>query len=403
MNAAMIQSENCMSGPRVKSTQECPDAGRARRMLDAAVDNLNEYFAALEERCEAPGCDLNVLAGGLAEQLRRVKEFCRVIEKVMDGRTLRKIQREFRRRTDHYFSKSSLMNQARTWPRGYPGDYRIIDATYDNRPLSEGIGELMDGYFLATTLARGIRHRREKMRDMLTEELLRRPGAQVLNIGCGPCREVLELAPVIKRCNAHITNVDFDADALRFSGERLNEVGIADHVSFRRYNAIRMVNAQKNVREFGQFDVIYTIGLLDYLSDAILVRLIKSLHTTLKPNGVLIAVFKDRDQYATQDYHWLVDWSQFHQRDARASRTCFDEAGIASDAISVSRTSDNVMIFYRVLQTADTKVRTLTHGSHGRGRPVGRYDVRTSSHDQRSGAARSSSSAIRHPSGRTRG
>ena len=136
-----------------------------------------------------------------------------------------------------------------------------------------------------------------------------------------------------------------------------------------------MVNAKRNIREFGQFDVIYTIGLLDYLTDDILVRLLKSLLATLRPDGVLIAVFKDSDQYETQDYHWLVDWSGFLQRDAKASRALLDEAGITNDAVIVSRTRDEVMIFYRILQTADTTANISLQGPHDRRQEVRRQDT----------------------------
>ncbi len=304
----------------------------------------------------------------LSHQLHAVEHYCRAMETALgdDVHAIRGKQLEFRQRTDRFFAKSYLMHRARTWPRGYPGDYEIIESAYNNRATSQGMGRLLDRYFLASTLARGIQHRREMMREMLATELRCRQRTRVLNIGCGPCREVLELAPVIRQTNAHFTNIDFDTDALLFSAHRLREAGIAEHVDFRQYNAIRMVNAQKNLREFGQFDVIYTIGLLDYLSDEILVRMIKALHAILNPNGLLIGVFKDSDQYETEDYHWLVDWSGFLQRTAEESRALFDRAGIASQAVTVHHTCDNVMLFYRVLNTADTTEAVRLHGPHDR-------------------------------------
>lgn len=335
--------------------------------LDDATQQLNKTLQSLERQCTTPGCDMEALTAELTEQMHRVCRVCRFVEQQLgDDEAVRKMQTEFRRRTDDYFAQSQLVKRARTWPRGYPGDYEIIDAVYDNRVVSQGLGSLFDRYFLNTTLARAIQHRREKMRDMLAEEIRARPAAHVLNIGCGPCREVCELAPLIRECGAHFTNIDFDIDALRYSARRLTAAGIADQVRFRQYNAIRMVNAKKNVCEFGRADVIYAIGLLDYLSDEIIVRLLKSLYATLKPNGVMIAVFKDSDYYSTEDYHWMSDWSAFLQRTAEASRVLLDEAELPSDAITTSRTCDNVMIFYRVVQTAATVHIDTLQGPHDR-------------------------------------
>jgi hypothetical protein len=140
-----------------------------------------------------------------------------------------------------------------------------------------------------------------------------------------------------------------------------------------------MVNARKNVSEFGRFDIIYTIGLLDYLSDEILVRLIRSLYATLHPGGVLIAVFKDCDQYDTEDYHWLVDWTGFLQRTAEESRRLLDKAGIPSDAVNIQRTIDRVMIFYRATQTADTTAPSSLQGPHDRRQDTASYERSTQS------------------------
>ena len=152
------------------------------------------------------------------------------------------------------------------------------------------------------------------MREILAEEMRARRAARILNIGCGPCRELVELAPVIRETGTQFTCVDFDTEALVYSANRMLACGLQDHVEFRQYNALRMINAERNIREFGRFDVIYTIGLLDYLTDDVLVRMIKSLYDTLQPGGIFIAVFKDCDRYDTIDYHWLVDWSGFLQR-----------------------------------------------------------------------------------------
>lgn len=371
MRKTAIHSHHHISGHHVSTAATSPEA-----MLDREIEQLNVYLESLSERCGQPGIDPSALTRELAEQLHRVEDFCRAVEQANhDIDVVRKKQAEFRERTDRFFSGSYLMHRARTWPRGYPGDYEIIDTAYNNQPVSQGLGGLLDRYFLTTTLAQAIQHRRARMQQLLEEELSRRPGARVLNIGCGPCREVLELADVIRRSQAHFTNIDFDSDALLFSARRLREAGLADYVDFRQYNAIRMVNAPKNLSEFGSCDIIYTIGLLDYLSDEILVRLLKALYATLKPNGVLIAVFKDSDSYQTQDYHWLVDWSGFLQRNAQASRTLFDRAGIPSQSLSISRTCDNVMIFYQARQETPVAGVTTLPGPHDRRQEVPATDI----------------------------
>lgn len=333
-----------------------------------AVDRFNLALQDLEARCASPAANIPQLASELATHVREVESICRVWEQQFgsDREALRAQQDEFRRLTDESFAKSYFMHRARTWPQGYPGDYEIIEKAYNNQPLSQGLGLLLDLYFLNTTLAHGIRYRRARMRELLAEEMQRRPGARVLNIGCGPCREVVELAPVIRETGAHFTCVDFDPDALVYSADRMLGCGLENHVAFRQYNALRMISAQRNIAEFGRFDVIYTIGLLDYLTDEVLVRMIRALRETLYPGGTVVAVFKDCERYDTIDYHWLVKWNGFLQRTRHESWDVLEQAGVPLDTVTIQRSQDDVMIFYRVLRSSEKGVRTVAQESHTR-------------------------------------
>ena len=142
--------------------------------------------------------------------------------------------------------------------------------------------------------------------------------------------------------------------------------GLEHHVTFRQYNALRMISAPRNIAEFGRFDVIYTIGLLDYLTDEVLIRMIRSLRETLYPGGTLVAVFKDCERYDTIDYHWLVKWNGFLQRTRHESWDVLEKAGVPHDAVTIQRSQDDVMIFYRVLRSGEKSARTTVQDSHTR-------------------------------------
>jgi extracellular factor (EF) 3-hydroxypalmitic acid methyl ester biosynthesis protein len=349
--------------------------------LERSIADLNELMDQLEREFSSPPVDKDWLADRLTWQIRATEGVARAVEGELAGDrvALKRVQAEFRQKTDRHFAKSYFMNRARAWPRGYPGDYRIIDQTYDNQPLSEGVGDLLDRYFLSSTLAESIRWRRLKMRDILAREMNARKSPRVLNIGCGPCREVLELAPVIAGTNAFFTCIDFDDEALAYSASRMAATPAATQCEFRRYNALKMIHAARNLAVFGARDIIYTIGLLDYLTDAVLVRMIRALFETLKPGGVFVAVFKDSERYQTQDYHWLVDWTGFHQRTAVESRRLIEQAGIPSELVTTERSRCEVMVFYRILHAAqlNAAVPAPHLGAGQRRRAAGRFGVRS--------------------------
>ncbi len=172
MRKTTIHSHVPIIGYHEPTAEPC-ERDRIEQQWDASIERLNDVLEELARACVRPGADLDSLFQQLTQQLHQAESYCRSLEQVLgdDLETIRQKQAEFRKRTDHFFACSYLMNRARTWPRGYPGDYEIIENTYENRPLSAGIGLLLDRYFLASTLAQGIQRRREKMREALTDEL----------------------------------------------------------------------------------------------------------------------------------------------------------------------------------------------------------------------------------------
>ncbi len=112
--------------------------------------------------------------------------------------------------------KAIFINRCRTWPQGHQGDYMTLELAYKNTPMSEGIGAYLDKYMLSMKLRVGVRERIVKMRELLKQELISRSNPKVLDVACGSCREVFELAPEIKASGAKFTCVDLDPAALDF-------------------------------------------------------------------------------------------------------------------------------------------------------------------------------------------
>jgi predicted SAM-dependent methyltransferase len=121
-----------------------------------------------------------------------------------------------------------------------------------------------------------------------------------------------------------------------------------DKVQFRQYNALKMVNHERNLQEFGAQDIIYSVGLFDYLSNDVLVKLLKALYDLLKPGGILIASFKDSNKYSTFIYHWTVEWNAFLQRKEQDILALYERAGFPAGSVMTTRTASEVIVFYNV-------------------------------------------------------
>lgn len=230
---------------------------------------------------------------------------------------LKKTQAEFRAYTDYFFKQSYLFTRAREWPRGYPGDYETLEKNYLGVPVvSQGIGMYLDNYFLSTTLARGVRERKELLSHLILKELGNRDnGQRVLNIGCGSSREIFDIGKTINAFAPKMTFLDYDEEAVEYSKLLLYnaEIDISEF-QFLKYNAFKLTNVENTEATFGKQDIIYSAGLFDYVQTKGLKKMIHSLYNLLDEGGVIIAPFKDKEHYNSLDYHWFADWSYFYQR-----------------------------------------------------------------------------------------
>ncbi len=314
------------------------------------IENYLEKLRDFEKRCSQPDADEDKLFAEITLLNDSILEVCAQFEReVGDPLTVKKAQVYFREKTNALLSKSRAINRTRTWPQGQQGDYMTLELTYKNRPLSDGIGYYLDKYILSSSLGVGVRERIEKMGALLKQELKSRRNPMVLDIACGSCREVFELAPEIKSSGAKFTCVDLDSDALDFSLDRLAYAGItSDHAELIQYNALRMFDPEMAQMEFGMRDIIYSIGFFDYLPDEFLVKMLNSLYTLLNPGGKLIVAFKDAKRYRSQLFHWLVDWDGFLQRTENDFERIFKDARIPERAFSMSRVPSGVIVFYTI-------------------------------------------------------
>jgi SAM-dependent methyltransferase len=326
------------------------DREKYARALDAKTDEYLDSLRRLEEKCTRADADRDAILDELVLLNDAMMDACFEFEKAAghDPAILEKSRMLFHEKTDSLLSKSNIFRHARTWPRGCQGDYKMLETLYRNIPLSEGIGYYIDRYGLSLPLAEAVRNRIQVLEEILREELRNRQSPAVLNMACGSCRELMGLAPDIVRSGASVVCIDHDGDSLAFALDRLSYTEAAGQIEFRKYNAIRMFDDELNRSEFGTQDIIYSVGLFDYLPSDFLVKMFAALYRLLNPGGMLIAAFKDAAQYRSQDFHWFVAWDGFLQRTEYEFRAVLHDAGIPANAMKERRDETGIIIFYEI-------------------------------------------------------
>lgn len=272
------------------------------------------------------------------------------VEREIESKALtKKIKVGFREIVGKFVYQSLLMERAYKKPRGYPGDYLTLEYIYNNQPLSKGIGFFFDKYFLSNKLAIAVRNRKDLMASILnrfiSETELQK--MDILNIASGSCRDIKEFLNVYRAGKILKFNcLDYDEDALEFSKKAIKE-DKEIKLNFINDDAIKFA---KNIlsRSFEKQDIIYSIGLADYMPDRILQKMICSFFGLLKDNGRLILAHKDKHRFSPLPPDWFCDW-KFIPRDEPKLISLVNESGARSYSLKTEREKSGV-IFFTILE-----------------------------------------------------
>jgi len=294
------------------------------------------------------------LQAALAESLRS----CRLFEEEYgdDPELLRDVQEAFLRETHQWYSRSWLANRARTKPSGFAGDYEMLCKLYEKSTSSRGLGGYLDLCFIDLPLAQAVRTRLESLRGFLIREIEARDGeVRILDIASGPCREYQDWPSFSADRKIEIVAMDSDPLAIEYvqSHVRLNG---ASELRAVHYNALRTRSAAANKKKFGTFDIIYSVGLCDYLADKHLIGMLSAWRQTLKPDGVVYVAFKDSERYDKTFYQWHADWF-FYQRTQQETLRLFELAGFDIDQMQMTRDETGIIINFIERRTDDALVR----------------------------------------------
>lgn len=270
-----------------------------------------------------------------------------------DEMAMKSIKRVFREAVGGWFYKSPIVKMAYDKPRGYPGDYLLFDKIYDNRSQSEKgtIGYYCDRYFLQNTYAQAARARKNKMKNILQDQIENSnlPSIRLLNVACGPSREIRELLcdPYLaQRKNIVFTGLDYDEEALKFSQDKFKSLPPNVQVRLIHANVLNISRDPKYYDLIGKQDIIYILGLTEYLPERIFRKLIQFLFKLLNNKGMLVITYKDQAiEYPSLPPEWFCDWG-FIKRTKEDLLKTAEEIGSNQFSLKIEREGTGTIFFF---------------------------------------------------------
>ena len=225
--------------------------------------------------------------------------------------TFRELTKAARRGLERYYEVCGTAHHALERPFGYPGDYAILELAYDRRPHASSrtaAGQFADAWFASAPLARAVSARKDLLASVFEERALAadRP-LRILSIAAGAARELREMSPQALK-SVEATLVDRDPRPLEFARLSLSAVAPSHRVRTVVGDAIEGGDVVDEVGSDGPFDVIYSFGLFDYLSDEHILQTVRNFLPLLADGGQVIFCLKDRRHYDWLPAAWLYNW-----------------------------------------------------------------------------------------------
>lgn len=246
-----------------------------------------------------------------------------------------------------YLSMAETAGRFYSKPRGYAGDYLTIAKIYENRPSGAGrIGWLIDQCFLERPSAKAVRNRRHLLRKLIFEAMTPQAGAttRVTSFACGPAQEIFDTYEQLEcKASLQVNLVDLDLQALAFVADKRDCLKLTGNIQLHNGNMIHLAAGRQKLPLQAQH-FIYSVGLIDYFGDQLVVKLINFAYDLLAPGGTLVlGNFHPRNgDKALMDY--VLDWKLIH-RDEAAMHKLFAGSRFGKPADKIHFEAEGINLF----------------------------------------------------------
>lgn len=219
-------------------------------------------------------------------------------------------------------------------PMGYPGDFQIMNQVYDWERRGGTVYEMLM-HRLGLEVAECIKTRMEVVQERIAEVVFapsspaegRQRPARIMSLGCGPAREVELFLKGVCNTDGHadFTLIDQEEDALRYASEKTYPqlLRLGDRYSLQCLNMsfTDILRGTSGLNKLPPQDLIYSVGLLDYLTDRRAAGLTHRLYDQLAPGGLLIIGNMNETPLSNLwPMEFITDWTLEYRDEAQMLR-----------------------------------------------------------------------------------
>lgn len=243
--------------------------------------------------------------------------------------------RELHAFLDKHLKTDSVFGLSKLKPRGYAGDFESIDRVHTYFISENPKYTHLDRFLQATQAAIAVRNRKIYLKNKLLQFLHLQNRSNVLNIGCGPARDVYEFFVEHPEANITIDCIDLDSNAIAFARNLC--APLHKPINFFHQNILEFTPTET-------YDLVWSAGLFDYFNDELFVFAIKRLLSWVTTGGQII-IGNFASQNPTQPMmEVLLDWKLIY-RSSEHLLTLAQRAGVAHNNATVEIGNEGIQLF----------------------------------------------------------
>jgi extracellular factor (EF) 3-hydroxypalmitic acid methyl ester biosynthesis protein len=267
----------------------------------------------------------------------------KVLKKINDGSYQGKDLQALRKLWGDALSVETCQGLAFQKPRGYAGDFEMIDRLYTKYISPNAHLAKWDRFSQQQGAVQAVRNRPLYLEKVILGHLKKKKNLKILNIGSGPGRDMYYFF------NKHMLNgslqvafdcIEQDPHAIAHARNLCHD--FLPQIEFLRGNILRYQLTKK-------YDIIWASGIFDYFNDRIFVRMLKKLLPALKPNGECV-VGNLSFENPTKNYLDILEW-HLHYRTTGELKDLAGLSGAKGKKITVGREATGINLFLHIKNT----------------------------------------------------
>jgi len=248
----------------------------------------------------------------------------------------------FQKQLGALIQQSPFVSRCYGKPLGYAGDYEMMDMIYRNQYEGDTLfAKLVHTYFCRhIPPARAVQNRvpflLKKIEQVSKKEPHKGKRNRILSLACGPANEAIEFIKNSEASNnVELALIDIEPEALYHTQEmilaetRRNKRHTKTHIYYLPLAQLIRV-AEKHAHLNGQ-DLIYCVGLFDYLTDRLFQKTIRTLYRMLSPEGMLVVGNFDPCNPFKACLEYCAEWYLIHRSQAEMVRLAREVVGPVSE------------------------------------------------------------------------